>query len=137
MNHGFGPYAVVVLFWLTSMAVVVAGIISDYRRRRDILDLIRTGIEHGHPVDPALIANLTQRSKNPGFVPNSLMVAGILSISGGIGFMILGSFLGSYKAILPVIGIGLVAACIGVGFLISAKYVRRNQKDSRLQGSAA
>jgi hypothetical protein len=137
MNQTIGPYAVVILFWLTSMAVVVAGIISDYKRRREILDLVRLGIEHGQPLDPTLVANLMPRGKSPGLVPNSLMVAGILSISAGVGIMIFGCFLGSYKAILPVIGLGVIAVCIGIGLQISAKYVRRNQQENTPQGLGA
>jgi hypothetical protein len=51
---GIGPYLVGVAFWIFIGAVAVAGIVTDYKRRRGSVDVIRMAIEKGQQLDPSL-----------------------------------------------------------------------------------
>ncbi len=66
--------------------------------------------------------------------PNRLVAKGIVCISGGVGVILFGLCLGDIKAILPVAGMGMTVILVGIGLLISARYVRRNQQNNPTQG---
>jgi hypothetical protein len=55
---GIGPYLVGVAFWMFLAAAAVAGIVGSYKRRRIELEPLRSAIEHGQQLDPAIIEKL-------------------------------------------------------------------------------
>jgi hypothetical protein len=137
MNVSFLSAVFMIVFWLLVGAVVVSAIISDSRRRRDALDIVKLAIERGQPLDPALIEKLIGRGHVPRLNSTSLMVSSIICLSAGIGGVIFAFCLGTYKAIIPMCGLGIIVICIGIGLRIAAKYVRRNQQHNPSQGSDA
>lgn len=137
MNGTFGSNSIIVFGWIFIMIVVLSGIITDSIRRRHALEVIKLAIEKGQPLDPALVEKLLGRRRSLSMVPNSMVVTGILCISGGIGVILFGLCLGDIKAILPVAGMGMIVILTGIGMLISARYVRRNQQNNSTQGPTA
>jgi hypothetical protein len=133
MNEIFGSNSIIIFGWLFGVIVVLSGVISDSRRRRHALEVIKLAIEKGQPLDPALVEKLLGRRRSLSMIPNSLVVTGILCISGGIGVILFGFCLGDFKAILPVAGMGMIVILTGIGMLISAGYVRRNQQNKPTQ----
>lgn len=126
-----GPFAVATAFWLFLAVVSVAGIISDYYKRRLALEPLRTAIERGQQLDPALIERLLARDRRSEEInPQHLQIGGILTIAGGIGFAVLSLFLRpvAWQAFYPVLGFGLAAVCVGVGLLITAKVLTRGAR---------
>jgi len=47
MTIGFGAYTVGVAFWMFIGAVAIAGIITDYQKRRLNVELLRAIVEKG------------------------------------------------------------------------------------------
>jgi len=118
-----GPYLVGVAFWLFIGACAVAGIVADYKRRRLGVEVLRSAIEKGQQLDPALVDKLTssQRSEQE-IEPVHVKLGGIITIAAGIGVCPLAYFVSNVapKAFFPILGVGVLAICIGFGLLVGA-----------------
>src|SRR5258708_12580940 len=85
-NFSCGAYVVGVAFWLFIGMVAVAGIIADYQKRRLNVDLLRTLIEKGQALDPAVVTKLISPGATDGSVdPLYLKVGGIIVTASGVG----------------------------------------------------
>ena len=129
----FSIGAIALFTFLTISAV--AGMISEYKKRRLAIDVLRTAIEHGQPLDPALIDRLSGKEKEyeeegAPLQPLSFRIGGIVTIATGIGIALLAFFVFVVfpTAFYPVIGLGVLIVCIGISLLISARVVERDQK---------
>ncbi len=137
----FGPFAVGIALFAFLAVAAVAGIIADYKKRQIVLEPLRAAIERGQPLDPAVVERLMapppreQDTLNPIY----LKVGGIITIAAGIGVAILGYFIGLVEALAfyPVLGLGLVAVCVGVGLMIAAGAVERHAHASNKSGNAS
>jgi Domain of unknown function (DUF6249) len=121
---GIGPYLVGVAFWIFIGAVAVAGIVTDYKRRRGSVDVIRMAIEKGQQLDPALIEKLTSNEHRAGRIdPLHMKIGSIITIASGIGICLLAMFMNGVSpwAFYPIFGAGLVAICVGIGLRIASK----------------
>jgi hypothetical protein len=139
MLAGLGPYMLGVAFWVFVGAVSIAGIVSDYQKRRLNVELLRTLIEKGQVLDPAVITKLI----SPGALdrrvdPADLKVGGIITIASGVGIFLLSYFIGRLApvALYPVMGSGAVVICVGIGLLIGAKVVAGARERERLNTTA-
>jgi hypothetical protein len=124
-----GPYLVGVAFWLFLGVCAVAGIVADYKRRRMGVEVVRTAIEKGTPLDPALIEQLTSTPSKPdqGLDPTLLKLGGIITIASGIG-LCPGAWLVSHAyppVLYPTLGLAILAICVGGGLLVGAGVVSR------------
>ena len=125
-----GIAVVAVFFWIFVAVVAVAGMIQDYRKRELALQPLRIAIEHGQQLDPEIIRRLLgqeERQHEP-LDPRLLQVGGIITIASGVGVALLSIFVALVHP--PhhwiVLGIGVVAICVGVGLLIAANSLRRS-----------
>lgn len=119
--------AVSFLVFLTVCAV--AGMVTDYMKRKAALDALRAAIERGQQLDPALVERLMtpEKPSGSGVAPIGLMVAGIVVTAIGVGVFIL-SFLLSREDptnLYPIMGGGIVCLCIGAGLFIASRAVER------------
>jgi hypothetical protein len=119
-----GPYLVGAAFWIFIGAAAVAGIITDYKRRRGGVEVLRMAIEKGQQLDPALIEKLTsyhQRSER--IEPIHITLGGIITVASGVGICLLAFFVSRVApvALFPILGGGVLVICVGVGLLIGAK----------------
>jgi hypothetical protein len=126
-----GSFAVVA-FWMFITIVSVAGIMYDYRKKQLAADTLRHALEHGQHLDPALLDRLlTQQRYADGREqvqdPRQLKIGGIITIAAGIGFLPLGLFIRQVNAVAvyPIMGVGVLAICTGVGLLIAARVLAR------------
>jgi hypothetical protein len=121
--------AVAVTFWIFVTVVSVAGMILDYRKRQLALEPLRIAIEHGQQLDPEIITRLLGREERQEELdPQLLKTGGIITSASGLGVGLLAAFVAQ---VFPpyhwlVLGIGVVAVCVGVGLLIAANSLRRN-----------
>ena len=128
MNH-IGITAVSITFWVFLTVVALAGILQEYRKRKLALGLLRAAIEHGQQLSPEVIDRLLGRDEEheQGVDPRDLQTGGIITCASGIGLALLAFFVAMvyppYHWI--VLGLGVVAICVGVGLIISAKCLRR------------
>jgi len=97
-----GPYLVGVAFWVFIGAVAVAGIVTDYKRRRGGVEVLRMAIEKGQQLDPALIEKLTSNAQNAERIePVHVKLGGIITLAAGVGVCLLSLFI---SRIAPVAG---------------------------------
>jgi hypothetical protein len=118
-----GPYLVGVAFWLFIGAVAVAGIITDYKRRRGGIEVLRLAIEKGQQLDPVLVEKLTSQPRGEPTDPADLKLGGIITVASGFGICLLSFFISRVApiALYPILGAGVLVICVGVGLLIGAR----------------
>jgi hypothetical protein len=119
----FGPYLVGVAFWVFVGAVSIAGIVSDYKRRRGSVDVLRMAIEKGQQLDPALIEKLTTNERRDEPIdPLHVKLGGIITLAAGVGICLLSLFIGHIApvALYPILGGGVLVLCVGAGLVIGA-----------------
>ncbi len=129
MDH-IGTALVGVAFWVYLGVVSVAPMIQEYRKRQAALELLRATIERGQQLSPEVIDRLLERDKpqdSAGVDPRDLRIGGIITCASGVGAALLTPFV---AMVFPpyhwlVLGVGVLAVCVGVGLLIAAKSLRR------------
>jgi hypothetical protein len=123
--------------FLAVAGVFIAAIRSSQRKHQARLDLLRYGMERGMTLDINLIDKI---GKADAAAPNrglsspgrGSLVAGILVIAYGVGFALFACFIGtvSKSALIPMLGVSTLFVCLGVGFLVVSKVLRRNSTDA-------
>ncbi len=133
MGHEVVGAIAIVAFWMFITIVSVAGILYDYRKKRLAVDTLRLAIERGAQIDPALLDRLLahQRSadaQEEAVDPRHLRVGGIITVAIGIGLLPLALFVAQVqdRARFPIMGAGVLAICVGIGLLISARTLERD-----------
>jgi Domain of unknown function (DUF6249) len=123
--NGIGPFLAGVAFWMFVGAVAVAAIITDYKRRRGVVDVIRAAVDRGQQLDPALIEKLTasQRNHDERIDPLHVKLGGIITLATGVGICLLSFFISriALVALYPIMGVGVLVISVGVGLLIGAR----------------
>jgi hypothetical protein len=127
-------------FWVFLTVSAVAGIVTEYKKRQLELEPLRTAIERGQQLDPAIIDRLMtreQHSSDPD--PVLFKIWGIVAVSSGVGLALLGFFVGQNlpRAVYPIVGSGLLATCVGIGLLICGSVIDRHLKSRAARGPGA
>jgi len=131
-----GPYLVGVAFWIFVAAAAVAGIVSDYKRRHFAVEVLRMAIDKGQQLDPALIDKLwSHEGSGEPIDPVQVKLGGIITIASGIGVGLLSFFINPIepRAFYPILGIGTLAVCVGIGLLVGARALAVAQERERLR----
>jgi len=140
MYIGFGAYLVGVAFWMFIGAISVAGIIADYQKRRLNVGLLRTIIEKGQALDPAVVTKLISPDTADGRTdPTDLKLGGIITTASGVGILLTSYFISllAPSALYPIMAGGTLVICVGIGLLIGAKVVAdAREREERLGKSA-
>ncbi|SRR5258708_8988235 len=134
-----GPYLAGAAFWLFIGAAAVAGIITDYKRRRGGVEVLRMAIEKGQQLDPALIEKLTSNQHGSERVePIQIKLGGIITTAAGIGICLLSLFVSRVApvALYPILGGGVLVICVGVGLLIGARALAEVRERERSRNVA-
>ncbi|HLJ36845.1 MAG TPA: hypothetical protein VKT54_00390 [Steroidobacteraceae bacterium] len=120
-------HLVPIAFLVFVTVCAVAGIVTDYKKRKAALEPLRAAIERGQQLDPALVDRLMAPEKSSGLAPISLMVGGIIACAAGIGVVILSIFIAQVEAaaLYPVMGAGIVAVCVGTGLILASRAVEQ------------
>ena len=129
-----GPYLVGVAFWVFIGAVDIAGMITDYKRRRGGIEVLRLAIEKGQQLDPALVEKLTSYEHRGDPVhPHDLQLGGIITLAAGVGIGLLSFFVGRVwpVALYPTLGAGVLVICVGVGLIIGGKSLAASRERER------
>jgi hypothetical protein len=129
-----GPYLVGAAFWIFIGAVAVAGIVTDYKRRRGGIEVLRMAIEKGQQLDPALVEKLTSYEQRAERIdPLHVKLGGIITIASGVGICLAAMFMVgvSPMAFYPMFGVGLVAICVGIGLRIGSKVLAEARERER------
>ncbi len=132
--HANGTLAFIA-FWLFIAVIAVFGMAYDYRKKRLAMESLRTAIEHGQHLDPAvlekLLAGHRQRqppADNPQDLRPYLHIGGIITIAAGIGVFLAGLWVGGMQfpvAEYPLLACGAFIVCIGIGLLVAVRALKR------------
>ncbi len=137
--QNIGPYLVGAAFWIFIGAAAVAGIVTDYKRRRAGVDVLRMAVEKGLQLDPALIEKLTSSGHQGREVePVYVKLGGIICVASGVGICMLAFFVSQVRpiAFFPILGGGVVAICVGIGLIIGAKVLAEARERGRPRNAA-
>jgi hypothetical protein len=138
MHHGgdtAGPIGalVIVFFFLFILAVCIAGIVFDYRKRKLQVEALRIAAEHGERLDPALMERLVAQHpdhprNDPRLAPHYVQIGGIITTAAGVGVGLFAFFIGKVApiALYPILGAGVVVICVGLGLLVAAHAMKRS-----------
>ena len=133
MNHAVVGAITVAAFWLFLSIVSVAGMVYDYRKKHLTAETLRHAIENGQKLDPAVLDRLLSQQKytdrrDQGLDPRLLKLAGIITLSAGIGVFALSFFVAQVApvALYPIMGASLVVICVAAGLLFSANMLARD-----------
>ena len=100
---------------------------------------LRTAIEKGQQLDPALIEKLTSNRHGADRVePIQFKLGGIVTTAAGIGICLLSFFISRIAppALYPILGGGVLVICVGVGLLIGAKALAEARERERSRNAA-
>ena len=129
-----GPFLVGTAFWIFIAAVAIAAIITDYKRRRGSIDVLRMAIEKGQQLDPALIEKLTSNEQRAEQIdPVHVKLGGIITIAAGVGICLLSFFISRIAPITfyPILGGGVLALCVGAGLIVGANMLAEARERER------
>lgn len=125
-----GTTLVGIAFWVFVTIAAVAGIVSDYKRRKAAIEPLRLAIERGQALDPELVERLLGRDRQgEPLDPELLQIGGIITTAAGTGVALLAIFLARVfpQWLLPIVGAGVLVICVGVGLIVAARVLRRNR----------
>ena len=122
--EGFGFGLASLAFWGFLAAVVVAGIWYAAKEQREQHETMRRIVESGRDIDPDVIDRIFRGDKRP---DRDLKIGGLITISAAPGLAILGFFLqqASEEALMPLLGVAGLVACVGIGLLVAARFAER------------
>jgi Domain of unknown function (DUF6249) len=110
---------------LAIAGVLIAIITSSQKKHRAKLDFLRAAMERGVALDAELIdkvmhPNRTAAGRQPLPRGEGARTAGILVIAFGVGYTIFAFFISAISpdARLPMLGVGCMFGCIGIGLLV-------------------
>jgi hypothetical protein len=115
-------------FWGFIAAVVVAGIWYDIRKREAQQETIRRLFESGRELDPAVMDRLLSNSGDKADrLDRAFKLTGWILLPVAVGLVIMGLVLGMQfpEAKLPLLGAAGLVACVGLGFLGTARMAKR------------
>lgn len=126
MDHHI-PYAAAALFLFLTISAV-AGIVSDYKKRKLALESLRLAVDKGQALDPTVLDKLMQphQPEKP-LDPVHLKIGGIITTAAGVGLGVFSLLLAQVRplALYPVLGVGALVVCVGIGLMISAAALRQ------------
>jgi hypothetical protein len=122
--QNIGPYLVGAAFWLFIGAVAIAGMITEYKRRRIGIEVLRMAVEKGQQLDPEMVEKLMSCEHRAARIdPLDLKLGGIITIASGFGLCPLAYFISRVApiAFYPIVGTGALAVFVGAGLLFGAR----------------
>ncbi len=135
--HAAGTVAFIA-FWLFVAIMAVFGMSYDYRKRRLEMESLRTAIEHGQHLDPAVLEKLLAGQRPPRDDPQDLRpylhIGGIITIAAGVGLLLAGLWVGGMQfpvAEYPLLAFGAFVVCIGIGLLVAVHALKRYPSPER------
>ncbi len=120
-----GAGLVALAFWGFIAAVAVAGIWDGIRKRDAQHETVRRLLESGQQTDQATLEKLLSLSDGGNKHPDrdfKITALWILPVAPGLA--LLGLILGA-EAQAPLLGVAVLVACLGIGFLLAGKIAER------------
>lgn len=127
-SFSLGAGLAALAFWGFIASVVVAGIWYDIRKRDAQHETVRRIVESGKPIDDALMDRLLSLGGDKADrLDRTFKITAYILIPIAIGLALLGLIMGMQypDTKLPLLGVGALVACLGLGFMVAARIARR------------
>jgi len=129
---------VAVAFWIFVAVAAVSGIVADVIKRRQVIDMLRSTVEKGQAVDPAVVekmlnpalfGKLVESDKDRAIDGPALQLGGIITLAAGVGLAVFALFLSHVwpASLYVLLGLGALTVCVGLGLVIAARMLRGRQ----------
>ncbi len=127
---GIGAGMAVLAFWGFIAAVVGFGIWHDIRRREARHETLRRMMESGQPIDQQMLNRLLGGDKR---LDRNMRAGGIIVLFAAPGLFVLGWLLSLLAGwvLMPMTGVAVLSACIGVGLLVAARAIEGSYRDDQ------
>jgi O-antigen/teichoic acid export membrane protein len=129
-SFSLGAGLAALAFWGFIASVIIAGIWYDIRKKESQHETVRRLFESGQAVDEQLMDKLLSLGSDKSErLDRSLKLTGLIMLPASLGLALLGLVLGVQvpDSRLPLLGVALLVACVGAGFLVAARIARRWQ----------
>ena len=125
---GIGAGMAAMAFWGFIATAVVAGVWDGIRKREARHETIRRLVESGQPIDKEMMEKLLLMNKSgSGRRDQEFAVTAFWILPVAVGVAVLGEILGYQvpQARLPILGAAALLACLGIGYFLASKVVKR------------
>ena len=125
---GIGAGMAAMAFWGFIATAVVAGIWDGIRKREARHETLRRLVESGQPIDKDVMEKLLLMSKGGSSrLDRDFEVTAFWILPVAVGVAALGEILGYQvpQARLPILGASALLACLGIGYFVASKIVKR------------
>jgi hypothetical protein len=115
-------------FWGFIASIVVAGIWYDLRKKQAQQETVRRLVESGQPIDPSMIDRLLAMGGGKrDRLDRDFKIVALIMLPAAAGLALLGLILGLQvpDARLPLLGVSVLVACVGLGFGAASRVARR------------
>jgi hypothetical protein len=128
-NIGIGAGLGAIGLWLFIGACVLGGIWDGIRKRDAQHETLRRMLESGQPLDEKLVDKVLGGGKQ---LDRDLKISGLIMLGVAPGLLLLGWVLSlqSPEALLPLLGVSALVACIAIGLLVAAKFAEQWQRNN-------
>ena len=126
-SFSLGAGLAALAFWGFIASVVVAGIWYDIRKRDAQHETVRRIIESGKPIDDALMDKLLSLGGDKADrLDRTFKITAYILIPIAVGLALLGLIMGMQypDTKLPLLGVGVLVGCLGLGFMVAARIAR-------------
>lgn len=118
-------YYVPIVMFICFAVVFGLYLMFRYRTRAEMQKTIRTALDKGQELTPAIIERLGQ----PKPLPHADLRRALIWIAVGVGFALFGLILDEDDAVRPMIAIGTFPVIIGIAYLIMSRF---SEKDTSI-----
>ena len=126
------PVVVVgVAFWTFVAIAVIGSLWREFAVKREREKTIRALIEKNPQLDPAMLREMLRHQSR--MTPEGLLVGGAVTLAGGIGLAAMGFFVSPAEgpsAFYPLLGVGCLAASIGIALLVVGQLMRKRAAEA-------
>lgn len=115
-------------FWGFVAAIIVAGIWYDLRKKQSQQETVRRLVESGQRLDPEVIDKLLQVGGGQSSrLDRDFKLVALIMLPAAAGLALFGLILGMQvaDAKIPLLGVSVLVACIGLGFGVASRVARR------------
>ncbi len=115
-----------VAFWVFVAIAAIGSFWREFAIKREREKTIRALIEKEPQIDPATLRAMLRHQSR--LTPEGLLIGGAVTLAGGIGLALMGGFVSlgeAPRALYPLLGVGCLAALIGVALLVVGQLLRK------------
>ncbi|MCX7035585.1 MAG: DUF6249 domain-containing protein [Proteobacteria bacterium] len=118
-----------IVFWVAIAAIVFINVWGKRSAERERQLTLRTAIERGQQIDPAMIEKIMAGQQKPKQSQFGLLIGGVVVSFAGVGILLMGLILGAEdpEALKALVGSGVLVGMVGVGLFVAHVLQRRLQ----------